>query len=369
MRSNTVIMLIIALVFGAISVFFANVWLNNQTGRPSQVTLAPATVETSTIVVAARDLAFGETLNAEILREIPWPKSSIPEGAFARISELTADGSHVVLSSISPNEPILKWKISGAGARASLSAIVSPGMRAVAVRINDVVGVGGFVLPGDRVDVLYTRSGGDGGSSTDILIQNVRVLAVDQVADQKKSDPVVGKVATIEVTTLDAQKVALAQTTGSLSLTLRSAGSLDQAPAQRVVEQELVSSPSVYQTAIDAQTAAQAQLDARLKGLEEAVKQTAKATGEGEQALRAKLAALEIDIRSAGNSKAGEDALRAKLAEFEASLRALASSSNRPVYISPAAEVEIARPTTVSVGVTRGIKRDSYEVPFDITNQ
>ena len=399
MRGNTIVMLVIAVVFGAVAVFFANIWLNSQSNRPTQVALAPSTVETSTIVVAARDLSFGEVLNAEVLREIPWPKSAVPDGAFGKISEITAEGRRVVLTSISPNEPVLKWKISGVGARASLSAIVGQGMRAVSVRINDVVGVGGFILPGDRVDVLYTRNDNNsGGSSTDILIQNVRILAVDQLADQKKSEPVIAKVATIEVTTLDAQKVALAQTTGSLSLTLRAAGSLDQAPAQRVVEQELVSSPSVYQTAIDAQSAAQAQLDARLKGLEgsltqvakkvaetdsskaalaaklagleEAVKQTAKATGEGEEALRAKLAALEIDIRNAGNSTAGEDALRAKLAEFEANLRALASSSNRQVFIAPAAEqVAAARPLTVSVGVTRGIKRDSYEVPFDLTNQ
>ena len=370
MRGSTVVMLLIALVFGAGAVFFANIWLSSQSSRPAQVATTASTVETSTIVVAARDLSFGEPLHAEVLREIPWPKSSIPNGAFAKITELTADGQHVVLTSISPNEPVLKWKISGAGARASLSAIVGAGMRAVAIRINEVVGVGGFILPGDHVDVLYTRGGNsNGGSSTDILIQNVRVLAIERVADQKKSEPIVGNVATVEVTTLDAQKIALAQTTGSLSLTLRSAGSLDQAPAQRVVEQELVSSPSVYQKAIDAQAAAQAQLDARLKSLEEAVKQTAKATGEGEEALRAKLAALEIDIRNAGNSKAGEEALRAKLAEFEANLRALASSSNRPVFIAPAAEVAVARPLTVSVGVTRGIKRQSYEVPFDITNQ
>lgn len=368
MRGNTLVMFVIALVFGSIAVFMANIWLNNQSSRPLQVTLTPSTVETSTIVVAARDLTFGETLQPEVLREIPWPKSSIPDGAFAKISELTSDGNHVVLNSISPNEPVLKWKISGAGARASLSAIVGAGMRAVAVRVNDVVGVGGFILPGDRVDVLYTRSGNnDGGSSTDILIQNVRILAVDQIADQKKSDPVIAKVATIEVTTLDAQKVALAQTTGSLSLTLRSAGSLDQAPAQRVVEQELVSSPSVYQTAIDAQTAAQAQLDARLKGLEEAVKQTAKTTGQGEEALRAKLAALEAEIQNAGNSTAGEEALRAKLAEFEANLRALASSSTKRVLISPVAEdVAAAGPTTLTIGVTRGIKRDTYQVPSDI---
>jgi pilus assembly protein CpaB len=371
MRGNTLVMLIIALVFGAVAVFFANIWLNSQSNRPAQVATTASTVETSTIVVAARDLSFGEPLNAEVLREIPWPKSSIPDGAFAKITELTADGRHVVLTSISPNEPVLKWKISGAGARASLSAIVGAGMRAVAIRINEVVGVGGFILPGDHVDVLYTRGGNsDGGSSTDILIQNVRILAIERVADQKKSEPIMGNVATVEVTTLDAQKIALAQTTGSLSLTLRSAGSLDQAPAQRVVEQELVSSPSVYQKAIDAQTAAQAQLDARLKGLEEAVKQTAKATGEGEEALRAKLAALEAEIRKAGSSTAGEEALRAKLAEFEANLRTLASTSNTPVFISPAAEqVNDAKPLTVSVGVTRGIKRQSYEVPFDITNQ
>jgi len=364
-------MFVIALVFGSVAVFMANVWLGYQSSRQSQVTLTPSTVETSTIVVAARDLAFGEPLNAEILREIPWPKSSIPDGSFAKISELTGDGNHVVLTSISPNEPVLKWKISGAGARASLSAIVGAGMRAVAIRINEVVGVGGFVLPGDHVDVLYTRgSNSDGGSSTDILIQNVRILAIERVADQKKSDPIVGNVATVEVTTLDAQKLALAQTTGSLSLTLRSAGSLDQAPAQRVVEQELVSSPSVYQKAIDAQAAAQAQLDARLRGLEDAVKQTAKATGEGEEALRAKLAALEADIRNASNSTAGGEALRAKLAEFEANLRALASGSNKAVFIAPTADqMADEPPSTVSVGVTRGIKRESYEVPFDITNQ
>ena len=371
MRGNTIVMLLIALVFGGIAVFFANIWLNSQSGRPAQVATTASTVETSTIVVAARDLTYGEQLNAEVLREIPWPKSSIPVGAFAKISELTGDGNHVVLTSISPNEPVLKWKISGAGARASLSAIVGAGMRAVAIRINEVVGVGGFILPGDHVDVLYTRGGGsNGGSSTDILIQNVRILAIERIADQKKSEPILGNVATVEVTTLDAQKIALAQTTGTLSLTLRAAGSLDQAQAQRVVEQELVSSPSVYQTAIDAQTAAQAQLDARLKGLEEAVKQTAKATGEGEEALRAKLAALEADIHNAGNSTAGDAAMRAKLAEFEAILLELASSSNRPMIITPAVEqLGDAKPLTVSVGVTRGIKRESYEVPFDITNQ
>ncbi len=339
MRTNTLVMLVIAVIFGSIAVYIANIWLANQERQAAQVAPA-ANVETSTIVVASTNLPFGSSLTTDNLREIPWPRTSLPEGSFATITEITSSGRRVALSPISPNEPILKWKVSGPDARASLSAVVTAGMRAVAVRVNDVVGVGGFVLPGDRVDVLYTRGGGnDEDSSTDILIQNVRVLAIDQLADEKSSDPVIAKVATLEVTTLDAQKIALAQTTGSLSLTLRSAGSLDRAPAQRIVEQELVSSPSVYQSAIDAQTAAQTALNARLKELENRI-----ASGEGDEALLAKLAQLEAELRD------------------------MNSASQQPVVVTPASDVAVVtRSTTVSVGVTRGVQRQIYEVPLDIT--
>src|SRR5689334_8931985 len=118
MRANTIIMLLLALVSGAIAVFLANVWLNSQSQQTVLVAPQPA-VETATIVVAATDLGFGVPLQQETLREIPWPKTSIPDGAFAKISDVLADGRRVVLAPISPNEPILKWKISGPGARAS----------------------------------------------------------------------------------------------------------------------------------------------------------------------------------------------------------------------------------------------------------
>ena len=366
MRANSFVMLIIALFFGAVAVFFANVWLSKQTSSPLVNVVTPAAVETSTLVVAARDIGFGERLTAETLREIPWPKSTIPDGSYAKIADLMGDGGHVVLNPISPNEPVLKWKISGAGARASLSALVGPGLRAVSVRMNDVAGVAGFVLPGDRVDVLYTKNGGDAMSSIDILIQNVRVLAVDQVADQKKSDPIVAKVITVEVSPIDGEKIALAQTTGSLSFTLRAAGGIEPAPAQKVVEAELVSSPSVYQTAFDAQAAARAATDAKIKSLEEELKKSAASAGQGEDALRAKLAALEVAIQNAGKSSNGDADLRAKLAEFEANLKALASGSKQP---APVVEVAAAQKSlNVSVGITRGTKRDVYEVPADSVN-
>jgi pilus assembly protein CpaB len=373
MRINTIVLLLIAIAFGVIAVFFANAWLTSQS-RQAALDMPLTTIQTTTIVVAAVEFTFGEELQSEKLREIPWPKSAVPDGAFGKISELTADGRRVALTPMGPNEPILKWKISGPDARASLSAIVTAGMRAVSIRVNDVVGVGGFILPGDRVDVLYTRHGRSSGtaeSSTDILIQNVRVLAVNQVADQKKSEPVVATVATIEVTTLDAQKIALAQNTGSLSLTLRSAGSIDQAAAQRVVEEELVSSPSVYLAALNERKAAQEAIDTRIAALENAVKQASEATGQDEEELRAKLAELEEAIRLASTSPSGgEAALRAKLAQFEAQLRTLASSSNRPVVIAAEPEyVADAMPTTVSIGVTRGVVRSAYEVPIDLTNR
>ena len=328
MRGNTLVMLVIAIVFGAIAVFVANVWLQRQEPRQAVLAPEPAKVEIATIVVAGRDLTFGEPLNDEVLREIPWPRASVPDGAFAKIADVTKDGRRVALTAISPNEPLLKWKISGPGARASLSALVKEGMRAVAVRINDSSGVAGFVLPGDRVDVLYTREGDD--KTIDILLQNVRVLAINQIADEKKSEPIAAKVATLELMPTDAQKISLAQTTGSLTLTLRSAGSLDQAPSQRIVENELVSNPSVYQTTFDAQAANQTALEAKLKGLEGGLSQVAKKvdeqTGSAKAELAAKLAEAEANLRdeiaNAGAISSAE--LQSKLKGIESNLSKVA---------------------------------------------
>jgi pilus assembly protein CpaB len=120
------------------------------------------------------------------------------------------------------------------GERATLSAVVDDGMRALSVRINDVLGVAGFVLPGDRVDILLTRK-----SFTDILLQNVKVLAIDQIADERVEKPSLAKTATLEVNTIDAQKLTLAQTVGSLSLALRAAGSVEAAAPRRITLSEL----------------------------------------------------------------------------------------------------------------------------------
>ena len=133
-----------------------------------------------TIVVAKQPLRFGTELTAAVLKEVPWPEASMPTGAFHKISDVLHGGRRVVLTAIEPNEPVLSLKITGPGQRATLSALVKPGMKAVTIRVNDVEGVGGFVLPGDRVDVVLTRQIDKGSASTEVVLQNARVLAVDQ---------------------------------------------------------------------------------------------------------------------------------------------------------------------------------------------
>ncbi|WP_245472977.1 Flp pilus assembly protein CpaB, partial [Mesorhizobium sp. M7A.F.Ca.MR.148.00.0.0] len=151
-----------------------------------------------TVVVAAMPLKFGDPLSADKLREIPWPAGAVPAGAFKTTKEaLAGEGTRQALQTISANEPILTSKITGPGQRATLSAVLGEGMKAVSIRVNDVLGVAGFVFPGDRVDVLLTRTArGDGGadqSFVDVLLQSMKVLAVDQVADESKDSPTVVK--------------------------------------------------------------------------------------------------------------------------------------------------------------------------------
>jgi len=178
------------------------------------------------VVVAARPIELGQALTPDMLRLQAWPADALPGGAFTQISELTAE-TRVALRAIEPNEPILASRVSGSGGRATLSATIAAGHRAVAIRVNDVVGVGGFVLPGDYVDVLLTRQEGSNFNNTamrtDLLISNVRVLAIDQSANESRNDPQVARAVTIEVTPEDGQKVALASQVGSLSLALRRA--------------------------------------------------------------------------------------------------------------------------------------------------
>src|SRR5947199_2875918 len=141
------------------------------------------------------------------------------------------------------NELLLRTKITGPGQRASLSALLDEGKRAVTVRVDEVRGVAGFVLPGDRVDVVLIRTirapSGSSENVSDVLLQHVKVLAVDQLANEQQEKPTVARAVTLEVDTHQAQKILLATDVGKLALILRQAGEGDAAMSKRVTERDL----------------------------------------------------------------------------------------------------------------------------------
>lgn len=230
----------IAAVMGAISIFAADMWLKSEANARVEISVptpAEPQVAFNTIVVAGAPLRFGMPLDRTQLNEIPWPQASLPQGAFARIDDLLAAGTRVVLSPIEPNEPVLLAKLSGPNGRATLSNLLAPGMRAVTIRIDEIAGVGGFVMPGDRVDIMLTRDAGEiqevarnaegaAGSTitSEVVVENVKVLSAGQGADERQTQPQVVSSVTVEVDSAGAQKIALARNIGTLSLSLRAAG-------------------------------------------------------------------------------------------------------------------------------------------------
>ena len=244
MRSSTLVMIGFAALFGLLAVFVAQSWLTSAADarlKSLEAQQRNPTTAMQTIVVAGKPLRYGNELAAPLLREIPWSKDALPAGAFAKIGDVLAGGKRVVLSAIEVNEPVLAVKITGPGQRATLSAMLHEGMKAVTIRVSDVEGVAGFVLPGDRVDIALTRLDGKGGATTDVVLQNATVLAIDQVADERASNPSVAKSVTVEVDTTAAQKLDLAASLGNLSLLLRKAGETGSEKSLRVSLKDLFS--------------------------------------------------------------------------------------------------------------------------------
>jgi pilus assembly protein CpaB len=234
MKVRPVIVLALALFLALTAVYFARIWLSSHTGG-TVVSQAPVVK----LVAAATALKFGDRLAAENLHLIDWPAGSIPEGTFASVDDLLGPQPRVALQAIQPNELILATKVTGPGQRASLSAVISTGMRAMTIRVNDVLGVAGFVLPGDRVDIMLTRDVQQDNPITNVLLQNVKVLGIDQKSDQESSDPNIAKAVTVEVTTEQAQKITLASTVGKLSLALRDVSNVELTPVRPVSVRDL----------------------------------------------------------------------------------------------------------------------------------
>jgi pilus assembly protein CpaB len=221
MNRQTVIALAVALVLGLVAVYLTNSVLTASQRNNDAAHL-------TRVAVAAVPLAFGDEVTADKIRFASYPANSLPAGSFGDIQQLLPAGQRrVALLPIAANEPILADKISGAGKNASIAALLPDGMRAASVRINDVSGVAGFIQPNDSVDVLITRQFNSGNQSqqiTDVLLQDVRVIAMGQNTQSPDGKPTLTPNATLEVDPLGAQKLALGQEVGTLSLVLRKPG-------------------------------------------------------------------------------------------------------------------------------------------------
>jgi len=220
---RTIATFAVAIFLGVVAVLLTRGYVNSVTQRAAAPT---ASGELVPVVVAAQPLERGVVLQPSSLKVVNFPAEAAPSNVFHTIAELTGakDQQRLVLRTLVANEPVLANYVSGPGGRLNLSGTVAAGMRAVSFRSSDVAGVGGFVLPGDRVDVLLTRmmaASGGTNTLTQVLAENVRVLGVDQSANDEADKPVVTRAITLEMTPEQASAISLGQSVGTITLTLR----------------------------------------------------------------------------------------------------------------------------------------------------
>jgi pilus assembly protein CpaB len=183
---------------------------------------APATsIPTSAVIVAAHDLQIGAELRHEDLRAIQWPSNAVPSGAFGKPEDLIGRG---IIQPVMTNEVFLPTKLASKEAGAGLPPIIPEGYRALSVRVNDVVGVAGYVLPGTRVDVVATvnPTQHQPDVTSKVILTNVQVLAAGTKIEQDdKNKPIQVSVVTLLVNPDEAEKLTLASTEGKIQLALR----------------------------------------------------------------------------------------------------------------------------------------------------
>ncbi len=223
----------LAVAFGGASYFAGNTYLENQTqARISALESQRKPVQEidlAKLVVAKEELKFGMEITEDMVKLVDWPQEAFPEGAFSSIEEMSADGVRRAIVAIQPGEPVIASKLTGKNGRAGLAGLIAEGKRAVTIPVDSVKGVGGFIQPGDYVDIILTREVESEDfqreeSVAKIMMENVKVLTVDQEAGSRSGTARIASSVTLETDTKGAQKIALALNVGRLSLLLRSAG-------------------------------------------------------------------------------------------------------------------------------------------------
>lgn len=204
---------------------------------------APEERAVARVVAAAKDLTLGQKLAAADLKLITLDQTDVPQGSFADISEVT---ERALTSRVSASEPILESKLAPKGAGEGLTAMIEPGMRAVAVQVTETSAVGGFIQPGARVDVLFTRTFTNGDAATRTILQNIKVIAygrqisaappLEAPARETTRDTRGPTVVTLLVTQEEAEMITLAMQRGKIQLSLRSPLDTEVLGSDEVIE-------------------------------------------------------------------------------------------------------------------------------------
>ncbi len=236
MRLGTIISIVASAVLAIGALLIARLWLPSHAPHTAQAQAAMP-IESVPVVVAAVPIPWGAKLDGHYLKVVKLPPEDRPQGAYANVGQILNEdgGPPVALQAMAPQEPVLVSKLTGPGERQTLAALVAPNMRAYTIGVTAATAGGGHILPGDCVDVLYSRelplppTAKDTANfklvGTTVLIQSVRVLGIDLNANPTSTQPAIPSTATLEVSMQDAEKLALAiQSGGTLSLALRRPG-------------------------------------------------------------------------------------------------------------------------------------------------
>jgi pilus assembly protein CpaB len=242
MRLQPIITTVFGVAIAAGSVFVAKDRLLTSAGTAN----AMPSDEFVEVIVARADINFGQAIESHLVSKQSWPREALPIGAFTDYEKLIpANGANLrrTKGRIFAGEIILASKVSGYGDKVTLVQKLGENARAMSIKVDAVTAVGGFVTPGDFVDIVMTQ-----GSSKDMravtILQNIRVIGVDQQSEELKDQPEIARTITVEVTPDQGQRLALAQKAGSLSLTLRTLDGVEDKPMDMVSLQDLLQSES-----------------------------------------------------------------------------------------------------------------------------
>lgn len=254
MRMVFGLVLLVGIGLAGFAVYMAQGYISQyQTALAQERAAREKQVKLTDVYVAARPLKYGEQLTLEDAKLIKWPEEFLPEGAFTTEEALLPGENaefRTVLRAMEANEPLLAVKLTEPGQDAGITSRLSRGMRAFAINVDVSSGVSGFLRPGDRVDVYWTGSTGQAREArkvTKLIEANVRLIAVDQTADEDRYSPVIARTVTVEASPQQVAALAQAQSTGKLSLSLVGAQDDTTAGSVEINQRQLLGIPEEEQ--------------------------------------------------------------------------------------------------------------------------